>query len=146
MLIPRRHSGWKEPRPQPGRGQLPASRCQMAAPTPGPLEALLVSEGPAWLCEWEPGQRTGRMAARLGRVAHGTPRVLRGVTGALDLFKYTTQSRNAQPTTHSSALIFETLFFVSIEMIQAQSGKNPSHPETEKGELLQAQPPGHDRG
>lgn len=146
MLIPRRHTGWKEPRPQPGRGQLPARPSQMAAPTPGPLEALLVSEGPAWLCEWEPGEQTGRMAARPGRAAHGTPRVLRGVTGALDLFKHTTQSRNAQPATHSSALIFETLFFVSIEMIQAQSGKKPNYPETEKGELLQAQPPGHDRG
>ena len=118
----------------------------MAAPTPGPLEALLVSEGPAWLCEWEPGEQTGRMAARQGQAAHGTPRVLRGVTGALDLFKHTTQSRNAQPATHSSALIFKTLFFVSIEMIQAQSGKKPNYPETEKGELLQAQPPGHDRG
>lgn len=30
----------------------------MAAPTPGPLEALLVSEGPAWLRELEPGEWT----------------------------------------------------------------------------------------
>lgn len=32
-------------------------------------------------------------------------------------------------------------------MIQTQSGKKETNnPETEKGELLQAQPPGQDRG
>lgn len=68
------------------------------------------------------------MAVRPWQAAHGAPRlcsqVLRGVTGALDLFKHTTQSRNAQPAAHSSALVFKTLFFVSIEMRQAQSGKH----------------------
>ena len=61
----------------------------MAAPMPGPREALLVSEGPARLREPQPGERMGRMATRLGWVAHGASRVLRGVTGALDLFKHT---------------------------------------------------------
>lgn len=61
----------------------------MAAPMPGPREALLVSEGPAQLREPKPGERMGRMATRLGWVAHGASRAPRGVTGALDLFKHT---------------------------------------------------------
>lgn len=86
----------------------------------------------------------GRMATRLGWVAEAS-RVLRAVarcSGALQTHRTPPRAGMLQPATHSSSLIFETLlFFVSIEMVDSKWKKKQNNPETEKGELLQAQRP-----
>lgn len=47
--------------------------------------------------------------------------ILCGLMDVLDFFRNAAKGRNAQPSTHNSALIFENVFFVSVEMIHLQS-------------------------
>lgn len=47
--------------------------------------------------------------------------ILCGLIDVLDFFRNAAKGRNAQPSTHNSALISEKLFFVSVEMIHPQS-------------------------